>query len=424
VKKRVLWQLYPSYLVLIFVILVSTFFYVSIELKDFLTQRVQSDIEIRAKILREIYFDSVNNQNETQINALCKKFDNLSNARITIISITGKVLGESAKDPALEDNHADRPEVIEAYKGNKGSSIRYSKTLGTNMIYVALPIKDGDKIIGIIRIAKPLNLIDKILFDMYLKILLTCLFLALIAGLFSFFIAKKMRRLENVRKDFVANVSHELRTPITSIKGFTETLLEGDLKDKKEVKHFLEIIKKHSDRLNLIIEDLLCLSKIERIGKNSEIMTEQCNLGEIINNSVEACLSNAAEKNLEIEIIESRNLEMELNSFLIEQALVNLIDNAIKYSETQGKIIVKACEENKNIVISVQDFGCGIDEKHLKRLFERFYRVDKARSRKQGGTGLGLAIVKHIAEVHGGFVTVESRLGKGSTFFFYLPNSQ
>lgn len=236
-----------------------------------------------------------------------------------------------------------------------------------------------------------------------------------------FLIAKRIKKLENIRKDFIANVSHELRTPITSIKGFTETLLESELEDKEEIRHFLEIINKHSDRLNAIIEDLLSLSKIEKNGRDIKFVN--CKIVTPIENAIEICKIKAKNKNLALEIYADRTLTAKLNPSLIEQAVVNLIDNAIKYSNDSSQVTIRLYKENKNAVISVEDSGCGIKEKHLSRLFERFYRVDKARSRKQGGTGLGLSIVKHIAEIHKGDVAVKSELEKGSTFFIKIPNS-
>lgn len=248
------------------------------------------------------------------------------------------------------------------------------------------------------------------------------LLLALILGinaLAAVLVARRIKKLESIRKDFIANVSHELRTPITSIKGFSETLLDGDLKDKDEVRHFLEIIKKHSDRLNAIIEDLLSLSKIESSKRDIKFVT--CVLSDVLENAIGICKLKASRKGLTIDLCADENLKAKVCPTLIEQASANLIDNAVKYSEEGSRVVVSLYRDGKNIIISVRDFGCGIEKEHLPRLFERFYRVDKARSRKQGGTGLGLAIVKHIAEVHKGTASVESELGKGSKFFVVIP---
>jgi two-component system phosphate regulon sensor histidine kinase PhoR len=233
----------------------------------------------------------------------------------------------------------------------------------------------------------------------------------------------RLRRLENLRREFVANVSHELKTPITSIKGFIETLLDGAVNDPVEAERFLKIVAKHADRLNSIIEDLLMLSRLEQDGKEGMAMraTGLCGL---MNSAVEVCAQRAAAKNIAIHIECPEALTAVVNPPLIEQALINLIGNAVKYSANGKAITVRARDEKGGILLSVKDQGYGIEEKHLDRLFERFYRVDKGRSRQEGGTGLGLSIVKHIAQAHGGTVSVQSRYGEGSTFSIFLPDTK
>lgn len=230
----------------------------------------------------------------------------------------------------------------------------------------------------------------------------------------------RLRRLENLRRDFVANVSHELKTPITSIKGFVETLLDGAIKDPVEAERFLKIVAKHADRLNAIIEDLLMLSRLEQGGKEGMEM-QKAGLCGLVNSAVEVCARRAAEKNISIAVECSEELTTIANPPLIEQALINLIGNAVKYSADGKTIVVSAKADNGGIVLSVKDQGYGIEKQHLDRIFERFYRVDKGRSRQEGGTGLGLSIVKHIAQAHGGTVSVQSRYGEGSTFSIFLP---
>ena len=233
----------------------------------------------------------------------------------------------------------------------------------------------------------------------------------------------RLRRLETVRRDFVANVSHELKTPITSIKGWVETLLDEGLKDSDQSMQFLRIIAKQANRLNAIIEDLLSLSRIEQETETAGIATEKANIREVIQAAVMVCNAKAVEKQLTIKIKCDDDKRADINPPLLEQALVNLIDNAIKYSEPAKAIHIEVAESKHDVVIGVKDEGCGIPEDHLPRLFERFYRVDKARSRKLGGTGLGLAIVKHIAHAHSGTVSVESVFGKGSLFSIHLPKA-
>ncbi len=229
----------------------------------------------------------------------------------------------------------------------------------------------------------------------------------------------QLRHLETVRADFVANVSHELKTPITSIKGFVETLLSDDWKHEPDILRFLGIINQQADRLNAIIDDLLTLSRLEQ--KEGHVMKENTRLAGVLENAITLCQLQATEKNMAIELACPEELQLPINAPLLEQAMVNLIINAIKYSEPNRKVMVLAEKQAEQVVIHIKDEGFGIEHKHLERLFERFYRVDTARSRKMGGTGLGLSIVKHIVQAHDGTIRVESKLGSGSTFAITLP---
>jgi two-component system phosphate regulon sensor histidine kinase PhoR len=226
-------------------------------------------------------------------------------------------------------------------------------------------------------------------------------------------------RLENVRRDFVANVSHELKTPITSIKGFVETLLDGAMHCPSDLKKFLEIISRQSDRVTAIFDDLLTLSRIEQ--DRGKISLQRGKLKDVIRSACLACEHKAEDKEIKLEIDCEKQLFAMINAPLLEQAIVNLVDNAIKYSGNGSLVLIKAYSQRNEKVIAVCDNGPGIDSVHHERLFERFYRVDKARSRIGGGTGLGLAIVKHIAQAHGGYPGVESTPGKGSSFYLHLP---
>ena len=223
------------------------------------------------------------------------------------------------------------------------------------------------------------------------------------------------RRLETIRSDFVANVSHELKTPITAVKGFLETLLDGALEDPRNARRFVEIACRQADRLNAIIEDLLSLSRLERDADSLERASVP--LAAVLANAVEACDSKAREKRIVLESHCNSDVQATVNAPLFEQAVVNLIDNAVKYSAAGSSVrITGRSTADGHIEVDVRDHGPGIERRHLSRLFERFYRVDKARSRNLGGTGLGLAIVKHIAQAHGGSVGVTSEPGEGSTF--------
>ena len=231
----------------------------------------------------------------------------------------------------------------------------------------------------------------------------------------------QLRRLENMRRDFAASVSHEIKTPLTAIKGFVETLCTGDLDDREETRRFLTIIDKHVNRLATIIDDLMQLSRIERDDEIQQIGLERCRIADVVNTAIGLCAEGIHDKSIDVQLSCEPDLNGYFDAALLEQAAVNLLDNAVKYSPEKSVIKIEALTVDDEIQIRIKDQGMGIAKKHLPRLFERFYRVDKARSRKLGGTGLGLAIVKHIAQAHGGNVTVESELGKGSTFTLHLP---
>lgn len=233
----------------------------------------------------------------------------------------------------------------------------------------------------------------------------------------------RIRRLEKVRRDFVANVSHELKTPVTAIKGFVETLvdMQDQEHDPADTKRFLNIISHQADRLTNLIEDLLSLARIEQDTERDRLMLEIGEISDVIQLAVEACRLQASNKDIQISIQTEDNLLARMHPPLLEQAVVNLIDNAVKYSGEGGTVEVRSMSLASEVVIEVEDCGVGIETRHLPRLFERFYRVDRARSRAMGGTGLGLAIVKHVVNAHGGRVGVSSAPGEGSTFRIQLP---
>ncbi|HEY1754510.1 MAG TPA: ATP-binding protein [Bryobacteraceae bacterium] len=226
-----------------------------------------------------------------------------------------------------------------------------------------------------------------------------------------------LERLENVRKDFVANVSHEFRTPLAAISGYAETLLDGAIEDQQNNRRFLEIIRSNAIRLNSIAADLLTLSELQGGSQN----TEQVPVREAIDSALSTIAAEAASRSVTVEKGPIDNVQVLGSRYRLEQALVNLIANAVKFNRPSGKVRVETRRNGSSIGILVSDTGMGIPSSDLPRIFERFYRVDKARSRQVGGTGLGLSIVKHIVERMDGRVSASSQLGKGSVFTITLP---
>lgn len=229
----------------------------------------------------------------------------------------------------------------------------------------------------------------------------------------------KIKKLENMRREFVSNVTHELKTPLTSIRGFVDTLKNGAMSDPVYSKRFLDIIDIETDRLQNLIQDILVLSEIEA-GQDDE--RSMCKVSTIIED-VTTLLEGKMKPNVSLVCKVEENIrDYFCNPFRLKEIFLNLMDNALKYTE-EGNVELICKNENDYLCIQVKDSGIGIEKEHLSRLFERFYRVDKGRSRKQGGTGLGLSIVKHIVEVYGGTIEVSSVIGKGTTFYVKMPYS-
>lgn len=585
-RKRLIWQLFPAFLLVTFLSLLAVTWYGARSWRQFYLAQTAEDLAARAH-LAEPQMRRYLETDGSQVDRLCKELGRATATRLTVILPSGKVLGDSEENPARMDNHGDRPEIQEAFKGRVGVSTRFSHTLKHDMRYVAVPIKDQDRIVGVVRASLPMVAIDHALKALYVKVALGGLGIALVVAFLSLIISRRLsrpledlqrgarrfargdlsrklpvpetdelgslaealnhmadeledrlrtltrqsqeqeailssmvegvmavdpeerlislnkagarmlgidpegarnlgiqelvrdpelqwfvtrslsasepveeeivlrregkqifqargntlrdsqgmalgtlivfhdvtdlRRLERTRRDFVANVSHELKTPITSIKGFVETLLGGALHEPESAEKFLGIIATHTDRLNEIIDDLLSLSRIEQEAARQQIFLTTEKLKGTLQAAIQVCEAKAAAKHIVIQLSCPEDLKACLNAPLLEQALVNLIDNAIKFSGADAAVWVEAEPAGPEVVIRVKDQGCGIPAEHLDRIFERFYRVDAGRGRKIGGTGLGLAIVKHIAQAHGGRVAVESAPGKGSTFSIIIP---
>lgn len=232
----------------------------------------------------------------------------------------------------------------------------------------------------------------------------------------------RLRRLEVVRRDFVTNASHEIRTPVAAIKMAAETLDDGEAPpDPVSARRFLKIIVRQADRLQNLIDDLLSLTRLERDTEQQRVTLERKPLLGVLRAAVEACEVAAGSGGTRVKVDCPTELIAVIHAPLLEQAVMNLLDNALKYSPPGSPIRLTAWRQEAEVRISIVDQGQGIEPEHLPRVFERFYRTDRARSREMGGTGLGLSIVKHIALVHGGRVTVDSQVGEGSTFRIHLP---
>ena len=231
----------------------------------------------------------------------------------------------------------------------------------------------------------------------------------------------RLKQADEIRRDFVANVSHELRTPLSIFHGNLETLLEpGDL-DENETRHIYEVMKRHSDRLNLLVNDLLSLARLE--SKEANLQLAEIKLRDFLEGVTRDWAKRLAGKNLRLELEVPDNFPtVRADERRLEEVVHNLLDNAVKYSHQNGRILIQAGAPDQEVVLSVRDEGVGIAANDLPRIFERFYRADRARSRELGGTGLGLSIVKHIAQLHGGRVEAESVVGQGTTIRVILPN--
>jgi two-component system phosphate regulon sensor histidine kinase PhoR len=231
----------------------------------------------------------------------------------------------------------------------------------------------------------------------------------------------EIERVEKTRRDFIANVSHELRTPLTSIRGYAETLLDSSDIGNGDVREFLQVIRRNAERMGRLTEDLLVLARVESGEEKLDARPHAAQ--QLVSEAASSMQEAAKAADMEISVGTIPEAEVLADSYAIHQVFANLISNALRYAEGGKKVLIGAEEHPGSVEFYVQDFGPGIASEHLPRIFERFYRVDKARSRESGGTGLGLAIVKHIVLNHGGTVRVESSVGHGSTFFFSLPKA-
>lgn len=413
-------------------------------------------------------------QNQDNLDQFVKSACNAtaeSDFRISIIDKNGKVIADSlAENLGVLENHANRIEIQKALKGGEGFAIRKSTVSKNKVLYYATSIEILQQKHAV-RVAMPISSLVVYSTNIKLRIVLSAVLAFFVLVLLSVFIsssiikiidklnkaakeyqsgnfdyiakistpkelallnnsmqnmAKELQRLEKVRKDFVSNVSHELKTPVTSIIGFSDTLIENSQIDEKTLKHFLSIINTQSKRLMAIIEDLLTLSRLESNKQRCETM--KYNVVEVTRQIVESFLENAKQKNIKILFnAQDKNIFALLNLGLFEQAICNLIENAIKYCPNDAEIICsvfcKTQDAQNKVIIQIEDNGNGIKEEYRERIFERFFRIDKGRSRESGGTGLGLSITRHIIMSHDGtiFATDRKDQKNGACFVITLP---
>ena len=467
-RKHSIWLYYGASVAIILVALLLVTLYAADRFRGFFIDHLETVLESRARsVLLNIQAERPLPDNLETYCLVLKPTD--PDIRVTVVDFAGAVLCDSDADPSEMENHRQRPEIQAAFNGHTGSVIRFSNTVRAQLLYVAILQNQPDSKPWVVRTALPLSSIEQLLGEVFRKLLGVLLALVVAVFLVSFYLYRKidpplleirhgaerfargrfeiqlpeypvreidelagdlnrmatqLDRLENLRQDFVANVSHELKTPVTTIVGFVETLLEGAKDNPDELSHFLEIISRQADRLAAIIDDLLTLSRLESAPLHEILELREQSLQDILGSCHRICRERAEEKQISLKVECPASLYVHADRSLLTQAVVNLVDNAIKYSSANTGVVMRGTAVGKDVQIAVEDNGPGIDERHQARLFERFYRVDKARSRKLGGTGLGLAIVKHIVSVHGGEVQVETRIGKGSTFIILLPRFQ
>ena len=339
--------------------------------------------------------------------------------RITVIDKEGNVLGESRGAGELMDNHLDREEVQKALQGDSNSIIRRSDTFDVDYCYCAVPVESGN-FQGAIRTAIPLQELQDMDDEFVRSTLMAVVILAALIFFLGMYFRKyvlAMKKVENMRREFVSNVTHELKTPLTSIKGFVETLKAGAIEDPKIAHKFLDIIEIESDRLSNLISDTLLLSEIE---SKKDTKREPCDVNAVITEVVELLQPKVKEHVRLIFHPDSSVRPYSCNRDRLKQLLINLVDNGLKATEF-GAVTITCRSTVSQLVIEVSDTGIGMEEEQLDRIFERFYRVDKGRSKAQGGTGLGLSIVKHIVELYNGTIEVASKPGVGTEFTVKLP---
>lgn len=576
-KRKLFLKIFFSYLVLVSL----SFFVLDLLVKDqirkFMTVRIEQELMTSARLI---------NLNSPQ--AILGQFRNiakLADIRVTLVDARGKVFADSERDALGMENHLNRPEIQEARLKGSGRAVRFSQTLGVDMLYVAVPVKAGAEITGYIRLARPLREIQNLLDTIYQSIFFALIIVAVVSLLIALFLSyrlaepirvmeqfteklrggkppstillrtsdetkkladninylveewqskirlaqeersklmtaltsinegvlilnnderiefispaladtlsgeygdvtgktlmeafrnvelqkvfqsfkqthhqasgeitlgvtesvimkvslsqvqgfpgedkimvvfhniTRLKKLETIRTDFVANVTHEIRTPLTAIIGYLETLQEGALQNTDDARRFIDIMLKQAQRLNRLVEDLMTLSKIE-LG-DALLRFEDVSLHDIAGNIFALLEAKTTAKKIRMENRLSQDLlTIKADRDRINQVFVNVLDNAVKFTPETGQVTLDGAEKDGFVVVRISDTGMGIPRDEIQRLGERFYRVDKTRSRELGGTGLGLSIVKHLMLAHGGKMEIESQLGHGTTVSLFFP---
>ncbi|OPY86758.1 MAG: Alkaline phosphatase synthesis sensor protein PhoR [Smithella sp. PtaU1.Bin162] len=576
-KRHFFYKTFGTYLVIIILSFFVLNLFVRDEIKKIMTAQIEEQLMTSARLI------DLNSPKD--ISRQLQQITGISGARVTLIDVQGKVFADSEKEVAGLENHIDRPEIQEARVRGRGKSVRFSKTIGVDMLYIAIPINEGATIKGYVRLARPLHDVkeagEKSYNSFFLALVIVAFISLIIAVIFSYRLAApikemerfteglrrgttegsiiiktsdetkkladninylvielknrirlaneensklvtafasmtegvmildaddkieavnralssmlasryediagktlleafrnvelqqaflkfkqtgqsvfrevalgdpepvilnvsisgikvesgnaktmvvfhditRLKKLERVRIDFVANVTHEIRTPLTAILGYLETIRDGAINNPEEARKFIDIILKHAQRLNRLVEDLLTISRIELGEVNFHF--EDVSPADVINNVLPVIDPKAKSKRIEIDNLIPEKLPLiRADKDRLTQIFVNILDNAVKFTPESGKVSISAEETNGFVLVGISDTGIGVPKEEIERLGERFYRVDKTRSRDLGGTGLGLSIVKHLMIAHGGKMEIESQLGRGTKVFLFFP---
>ena len=573
-KRTIFLKVFGGYLLVILAFTCFLLLFSLPTIKNFYLDTLAHNLENLGETLKLKVIPYLENERREELDVFVKKFGADINTRITVVDREGAVLADSDEDPNVMNNHKFRPEIATAYQGKPGRSLRFSNTVGSDMLYIGLPVERNGQISEVLRVSLYVEDINRLYSGLRWNIWRIIIILSLLSMVGAFFFARsitqpikkmklaseriasgdfsprvflnnrdelkdlaaglnsmtdriqnqfgemsrqkeelnsilssiadglialdkqgkilfsnkvfqyifqiedpegkffweafrdrefsdfvkevqqakinkskeierngriflcraimlssreeivislhdltEMRQVEQIKKDFISNVSHELHTPLTAIKGYVETLRdEADMKEKK----YVDVIERHTNRLINIVKDLLLISELEE--GETQLEFGKVDLDKLIRNALKIFDQKIKQKDLSVHIHMDPDFPLiQGDLFKLEQMFINILDNAVKYTE-KGKIEIFLKRENKEFVsIAIQDTGIGIPSNHLPRIFERFYVVDKSRSRKLGGTGLGLSIVKHISLLHDGQVTAESTLGKGTKFTVSLP---